>query len=75
MRAPRERGTLPALSLRLLLRARFPVNISQKESYITMVELGLLAGLVIVGAVFGVLRSRRGDTRDMPSPFQRSSRN
>jgi hypothetical protein len=37
-----------------------------------MIEVAVLAGLVVVGAVLGVVRSRRGgDTNKMPNPFQR----
>lgn len=37
-----------------------------------MIEVAVLAGLVIVGAVVGLVRSRRDDDpKKMPNPFQR----
>jgi len=37
-----------------------------------MIEVAVLAGLVLFGAVVGVVRSRRGDdTSKMPNPFRR----
>lgn len=37
-----------------------------------MIEVAVLAGLIILGAVVGVVRSRRGDDSEkMPNPFRR----
>lgn len=37
-----------------------------------MMEVAVLAGLVLVGAVVGVLRTRRSDQSEkMPNPFKR----
>jgi len=36
-----------------------------------MFEIALLSGLILAGVVIGVLRTRKGSEKEMPSPFNR----
>ena len=36
-----------------------------------MFEISVLTGLILAGVVIGVLRTRKGNEREMPSPFDR----
>jgi len=36
-----------------------------------MFEISVLTGLILAGVVIGVLRTRKGNEKEMPSPFDR----
>jgi len=36
-----------------------------------MFEIAILSGLILAGVVIGVLRTRKGNEKEMPSPFNR----
>lgn len=36
-----------------------------------MFELTVISGLILAGVVIGVLRTRKGNEKEMPSPFNR----
>jgi len=36
-----------------------------------MFEISVLTGLILAGVVIGVLRTRKGNEKEMPSPFNR----
>lgn len=36
-----------------------------------MFEVTVLTGLILAGVIIGVLRTRKGNEKEMPSPFNR----